>query len=389
MAKAFQVNTITEKKPLNTMPPSTFHLNIGPEIRRLAVKMSVGLAALLRPGVKILSEESRCYLLGERPVNVPVRIAYLSYGQLKNLRPPLGHLIFVEADPDNRSAYGVVQLFGTIQLYVMLNDSYSGPRFSLLGSFDTLKGDERFQEITPLTLPVPPQFNTQDAVVRGVNTWKQNLLDEIERAFGTSPLKIRIQDNFSKTTFLPGPTISELTDQNLADLTLPVLLFEATYDLEVRYQLPLTDVAVGVNIDDGDFSINQKDGYDFVQMFIDLWKEKKLDTAPTIWHDMPLPVMQLRVDQEWTSVTVSARYKINRRARLKYFKMKKNTPAELARVQTEISEVIDLNDATWFEIEDEAALKDFYSQETSALHLEIVKNEIPQKSEVRLTIGHQ
>ncbi len=382
----FRTKATTEQKPLHVIPPRTVYLQIGAELRRLAVKMSVALGTHQNPQEPILNDVTRAYLLGKDVAVVPVRTAYLTYNALENLRPPLAHLVFVEADREAQLCYSVIQLFGTIQLYTLLNGQYTGRSFASVAILDNVTGRESFDHSVALNLPESPITLAKEEVVRGLTIWRQKISDQIEKAFGHNPLKLKIEDSLSRNVFLPGPTISELTRPLPEELQLPIILSTMSYNLEVLCKLP-QEVAMeltGADLRSYRFSTGGNDTVDFVETFIDLWKKGGISKIPGLLHTLDLPPMQILMDGKWTPVATSVNYKINNELKIKYFKARKVLANDQQSVKLEIMETIDIGDATWLSPDNPKALERFYSQEDSALHAILTKNEEPSYDVVKI-----
>jgi hypothetical protein len=123
-------------------------------IRRLATKMCVALSQVFHQ-VSVIDENTRDYLMtGETLGSLP-EIGYIFYDALDILRPPLAHTIYVEGDAIAKLCYGVVQFYGTFQIYCILNENYDGPDFAYIGTHDVINQEEKFKQIEPLQLVAP------------------------------------------------------------------------------------------------------------------------------------------------------------------------------------------------------------------------------------------
>ena len=196
LAREVRVTSVKEEKPLRNLPDSRFLWPIGPEIRRLAVKMCVGLADYFHRDANILEPSVQAYLLGQQSQGTAVQLGYRDYQNLEAERSPLAHLVFVEADSLKKRCYGIFQLYGTIQLFATLNNDYSGPTFASLGILDIRSYEERFTVSKLLELPTPPRFNNQDEVRQGKALWTKKLNDQISAAFGEGMPKLNIGKTF-------------------------------------------------------------------------------------------------------------------------------------------------------------------------------------------------
>ena len=180
----FQEQTTTGLRP--TLHHSRLHL--GSEIRTLACKMCVALATTSdnlgkrrnwRPG-EIAKQHP--------PLLLPTRIEALD-----DLRPPLGHLIYIEGDPVRGRSYGIVQFFGcSAQFYVLLDDKYEGSKFAQLATLDIRSFEEKFSEVVPIELITPSRFQDTATYLESMRKWPETLNSEIERAFGAVGLKVNL-----------------------------------------------------------------------------------------------------------------------------------------------------------------------------------------------------
>ncbi|MDO8413928.1 MAG: HNH endonuclease [Gallionellaceae bacterium] len=163
----------------------THALTIGTEIRRLAVKMCVALIKYSYPTLDVIDDRVRAFLLGNAVAEIPVRLAYYDYAVLHELRKPLSHWVYVEGSRQ-KGAYGVVQLFGCIQLYVVLNRNYDTPAFAFFASLDQPEWKERFEEPGLLNLWEAAKIITTEEQTLGVRGWFNSLNAQVKDAFGTN-----------------------------------------------------------------------------------------------------------------------------------------------------------------------------------------------------------
>ncbi len=128
------------------------------DVKRLCVKMSIGLAR--RFGTPIsLSSSATSYLIEARVAEAcPVRIALNPYEELVNLRPRLGHLVFLRASSAERRVYSVVQFFGVMQFYCELNGKWLGDDYAILATHDPIKHEENIRTVSPLNYAIPSRF---------------------------------------------------------------------------------------------------------------------------------------------------------------------------------------------------------------------------------------
>jgi hypothetical protein len=169
------------------------HLPIGEELRRLAVKMCVGTAHLALTDGKydVLDATTRAYLMnGESALlrAIQVKTAFWAYRALDKLRPPLSHVVYVEGDTVEQRCYGVVQFYGAIQLYVILDAHYSGRNFARRGFINPCLGTECFEVTKPLYLSEAPDTLLRKVEAEGKLDWLRKLDTQVHALFGKNML---------------------------------------------------------------------------------------------------------------------------------------------------------------------------------------------------------
>lgn len=212
-------------------PLRNIEIHIGKELRQLAVKMCVAVGQVIVPGIPLLDDRCRRFLLAESPTSSPVRQDDSYYPGLDSLRPPLAHAVYLEADPAVHKCFGVVQFFGgAFQMYVPLSDEYSGPEFAALGTLDVVSRKEEFGQIMPLRIPEPPQFIRQEQLVQSMAAWGQKFNEQVTAAFGQNAILFGLSPK-----------------QLLAGLRVSLPLLWAEYSLQFRVELELVpeQAAVG------------------------------------------------------------------------------------------------------------------------------------------------
>jgi hypothetical protein len=105
------------------------------------------------------------------------------HANLESLRDPLAHLVYVEGTSRTRSCYGVVQLYGLIQIYVVLNDgSYSGNDFAGVGLLSPIQQYcETFKSVPPMELPRPSGYYFAEECAR---VWGAKFNTELKNVSG-------------------------------------------------------------------------------------------------------------------------------------------------------------------------------------------------------------
>lgn len=164
---------------------NTFEL--GPAVRRLALKMCIALGTLVS-GIEMSElDEGRQVLLAD-PGSVPscTLAAYGDYPGIDNRRPALSHVVYVERGSER--VYGLVQFFGVVQLFCRLGKTAqpSSPS-ALLATLDPVAGAEEVAELGPLSLPEPPYRIHLDEYPRLVENWTRKFREEAIRRGATHP----------------------------------------------------------------------------------------------------------------------------------------------------------------------------------------------------------
>jgi hypothetical protein len=183
--------TLSPLKPSEISP----RINIGLEMRRLAVKIGVAAADLLGHRTNILDPKSRAFLLNERfEGDAPVRFDVSNYPPLQELRPPLAHTVFVKGNSRTGHCYAVVMFYGFIQLYAILNDTdFLGSDFAVFGFLDPVTYKSEFRNIELIALPKPPQFLSHDAIDVGLKRLQDSFQDQAKTVFGENQVTFRLE----------------------------------------------------------------------------------------------------------------------------------------------------------------------------------------------------
>ncbi len=174
-----------------------FQLTVGDELRRLAAKLAVGTAHYLNHRDGILDPTTRTYLVEGRSAmgGPPARMDFSTHVSLENLRPPLGHLVFVEGNSETRRCYAVVQFYGTIQLYVILNaNGFHGSDFAILATLDPASGyKENFRHVDLFKLPEAPLQVSPAEYEAGLRSWQEKFNKQAESVFGAGALTLTVE----------------------------------------------------------------------------------------------------------------------------------------------------------------------------------------------------
>jgi hypothetical protein len=235
-AKGLAKNVVEKYETRECKPPlRNMRVNVGTEIRQLAVKMCVAVGQKVIPGIRLLDDVCRDFLLAANPLCSPVRLTTTNYPDLDALRAPLAHLVYVEGDPATAKCFGVVQFFGgAFQLYLPLSNLYQGRSFGCLGVLDIKTFEQRFDEISPLRLAEAPIETTPADLDRFLTDWAYRFNTQVQAAFGE-----------------PSILFSAAPKQLLsgAHVTLPLIWVEHRLDIEVDLLLmsdrkPSSDVDI-------------------------------------------------------------------------------------------------------------------------------------------------
>jgi hypothetical protein len=135
-----------------------FRVDIGREVRRLAVKIAIAAADYFGFGDGLVDSEAREFLMGRGPQSTRVRIDLVIHESIEKMRPPLSHFVFVKANGETHNIYAIVQFYGLVQFWVLLNGGgFTRDHFAISAVLDIAKGyQERFEQAALLLLPVPP-----------------------------------------------------------------------------------------------------------------------------------------------------------------------------------------------------------------------------------------
>jgi|SRR5579859_998625 len=212
-----------EVKEIPIPPLRKFNIQVGSELRQLAVKMCVAMGQLVVPDIVLLDQHCRAFLLAKGPALSPVRQIHLRYPELDALRPPLAHAIYVEGDATTGRCFGVVQLFGGVfQFYVPLSGEYSGKDVGILGTLDIVTFCQDFREVTRLHLAEAPQFVSGDEAIRSLDEVGEHFNAQVKAAFGKNAILLGASEKQSVSGFR---------------VTLPLLWIEN--ELQVQFTLDL------------------------------------------------------------------------------------------------------------------------------------------------------
>ncbi len=135
-----------------------FRLSIGTEVCRLAIKTAIAAADFMRFSDELIDEPCKNFLLGNIETSDRVRLDFVIHEELEKLRSPLSHFVFVKGNGQTHTCYAIVQFYGLMQLYVLLNaGGFSGNDFAIIALLDIAKGyTERFEQTELFKFPEAP-----------------------------------------------------------------------------------------------------------------------------------------------------------------------------------------------------------------------------------------
>lgn len=165
-ARGFIRGLEAQGKKLESTPHTTtgidlretrFTLNIGSEVRRLAIKIAIAAADHMGFGDGLVDSDAREFLLGRVQQSVRVRMDLVIHDSIEKKRPPLSHFVFVKGNGKTHNIYAIVQFYGLVQFWVLLNEGgFTRDDFAIAGVLDIAKEyREKFEQTELLLLPVP------------------------------------------------------------------------------------------------------------------------------------------------------------------------------------------------------------------------------------------
>ena len=193
--KAKRVEIVAVSPPEIDMAGLGMELQLGPDIKRLALKISVAAATLLPHFTSESVFLARQYLTGARSAGYIVDVvlpAYDTFNELDSIRGSLCHLVYtVRARGD---IWAVVQFFGVVQLYCRLGAyDASVPEAAILGTFDPVTGRENFSDAPIIQIPVPPFSIPAEIYASKLGQWLAKFRAEALSRGATHPPDLSIQ----------------------------------------------------------------------------------------------------------------------------------------------------------------------------------------------------
>jgi hypothetical protein len=171
--------------PITSWSNKTLTFTIGRELQRLAMKMSVAVAEISGHRKDIFDADARSFLLTGHSLQQHAGIDFSTYSILEASKPALAHMIYVKGNADTGRCYSIVQLFGTIQLYVILNhSSYGGETFAAFAVYDVVTKKETFRDAELFRFPAPPVHIPDQIYEEGLRKWGRELTRQVAAALG-------------------------------------------------------------------------------------------------------------------------------------------------------------------------------------------------------------
>jgi HNH endonuclease len=180
---AMRIDTIKIKTA--DMPRSNYDLPLGTEIRRLAIKLAIATADHMGTSNGLTDQETREILLNNT-VNTRVRLDLAIHEELEKMRPPLSHFVYVKGNGSTHKSYAVVQFYGIIQMFVLLNDgAFTQSDFAGMASLDIKQGYvERFGQTDLFMIPEAPIEIGYWKLQQLKLNWMKKINAELKAAFG-------------------------------------------------------------------------------------------------------------------------------------------------------------------------------------------------------------
>jgi len=344
-----------ETKTALRPPLRDLRINVGVEVRQLALKMCVALGQVVVPNRELLASTGRQLLLETKPITTSVRRTYERYSDLDDIRPPLAHVVYLEGDPERGRVFGVVQLFGgAIQLYVPLMSACEGAAFACVGVLDTVSWEESFRSLEPLKLPEAEEFITPAALAANIAGWGPFFNEQVRQALGRNDIHFRTTDKFP----LGG-----------INVRVPLLWIELSLSFSVRLEAAADREYAGpAALDLSSLVLSPDSGgtrSNVLEAFIDKWNAGALPRDLGMDHvyvpdELRPGTRTLVVEDVWYPVVrLEITYRVNRRAWAGYLTLR-DCPGELnqqngsleARVQISAADLPATRDPSWAEILD-------------------------------------
>lgn len=184
-AKDVRIQEVPATQP--TLEGLEIDLQIGPALRRVALKMCIGVSTFLPEFVQEDVATATQIVLAD-PYSKPPNtlVAFARYDGVDALRPALSHLVFVERS--ERRTYALVQFFGVVQLFCRLGiPKQHAPQAALFGFLDPVAGEEVFSTASPLNIEEPPDSILIPEYPNLMQRWLVKFRDEAVKRGATHP----------------------------------------------------------------------------------------------------------------------------------------------------------------------------------------------------------
>ncbi len=165
-------------------PTARFHLELGDDLAKLATKMCLALARRFEITKRQDLEIGTRFVMGKPYSARPVYMDCRSLERLDALRKPLSHCIYVESDTDRCRYYGLVQFYGTIQMFCELGYGLVRTDAAYVGCLDPVDFREHFEKTSPLRVPIARSSITPEQYESGRNSWAQKFAREAKARTG-------------------------------------------------------------------------------------------------------------------------------------------------------------------------------------------------------------
>jgi HNH endonuclease len=185
-----RVEVTTKQKQEAIHLPLDLRIEISTELRRLVMKIAVATAESMGFREQLLDNIARSFLLGEIEQCDYVRRDFQIHKPLEALRTPLSHLVYVKGNNHTGHCYAVVQFYGFLQYYAILNDTgFKALQFACAASLDVAKGyKEKFWIVEPIGIPKAPAVAGSLWMKQMSKNWRDKFSNEAEQVLGKGKL---------------------------------------------------------------------------------------------------------------------------------------------------------------------------------------------------------
>ncbi len=184
-AREFRIKEVPA--PATDLSGLELEFTMGPEVRRLALKISLGALSILGHVPPAVLVEAAHALRDDPAKKIAcVLLDYRAHQPLDILRPPLSHMVYVECASDR--IYAVVQFFGSWQIFCRINgEAGADPPAAYVGWADPVTGNEEFKTAQPLRISEPPLRTLLTDMPRLISGVASKLAAEAVKRGATNP----------------------------------------------------------------------------------------------------------------------------------------------------------------------------------------------------------